>query len=99
MKAFVVLGIIAALGAGEAGAADKGPSAASTHHAPKPAEQETGTTDAYDPKTFCYLAGKAYSEGSVVDGRECRRRETAFVSSDNEDPPLSWQPPRVQKKP
>lgn len=46
----------------------------------------------HDPTLFCYLADKRYSEGTVAEGRECRRRPTGDVFAGDEQP-LTWQRP------
>ncbi|WKB50557.1 hypothetical protein [Eleftheria terrae] len=45
-----------------------------------------------DTKRFCYHAGQVYSEGALVDDRQCLRAPTSDVFSRHEQP-LSWQRP------
>lgn len=42
-------------------------------------------------RSYCYLNGQRYTEGSVVSGRECRR---SGVMVSGQAPNLSWQPHR-----
>lgn len=42
-------------------------------------------------RSYCYLSGQRYTEGSVVSGRECRR---SGVIVSGQAPNLSWQPHR-----
>lgn len=42
-------------------------------------------------RSYCYLSGQRYTEGSVVSGRECRR---SGIIVSGEAPNLSWQPRR-----
>ena len=69
---------------------------ASAQAADKPAKATTAGTGqqivAHDSKSFCYLADKAYSEGAVVEGRECKRRPGADIVAPDKQP-LTWQPP------
>lgn len=44
-----------------------------------------------DPRSFCYYAGEAYSEGMVLHGRVCERRPTTDVLARYQQP-LTWQP-------
>lgn len=44
-----------------------------------------------DRTVFCYLDGKSYSEGAVVEGRECRPVKTAQAPGSAEQA-LVWQP-------
>ena len=64
--------------------------------ADKPAKVTTAGTGqqlvAHDSKSFCYLADKAYSEGAVVEGRECKRRPGADIFAPDKQP-LTWQRP------
>lgn len=47
-------------------------------------------TERKDALSFCYFADKAYSEGTVLEGRECKRRPT-FMTNDRDNQPLIWQ--------
>lgn len=83
--------LVAALVAGSAAAADQAPPASkpASASAAKPTPAKGSARDAH---AFCYLADQAYSEGAVVDGRECRRRPSADVFAQDKQP-LSWQEP------
>lgn len=64
---------------------------------PKPASASAAKalpakSSAHDAHAFCYLADQAYSEGAVVEGRECKRRPSADVFAQDKQP-LSWQEP------